>query len=53
MPAVMVRVLVSAVAGILTGQYYHQWWNNRGSCGTVTIGGVVGAISTSPYTYQP
>lgn len=24
-----------------------------GSCGTVTIGGVEGAISTSPYTYQP
>ena len=24
-----------------------------GTCGTVTIGGVVGAISTSPYTYQP
>ena len=23
------------------------------TCGTVTIGGVVGAISTSPYTYQP
>ena len=23
------------------------------SCGTVTIGGVTGAISTSPYTYQP
>ena len=27
--------------------------NNRGTCGTVTIGGVVGAISDSPYTYQP
>ena len=25
----------------------------RGSCGTVTIGGNVGAISTSPYTYEP
>lgn len=25
----------------------------RGSCGTVTIGGVTGAISTSPYTYEP
>ena len=24
-----------------------------GSCGTVTIGGNVGAITTSPYTYQP
>ena len=24
-----------------------------GSCGTVTIGGVTGAISTSPYTYIP
>ena len=23
------------------------------NCGTVTIGGVVGAISTSPYTYEP
>ena len=25
----------------------------EGACGTVTIGGVVGAISESPYTYQP
>ena len=25
----------------------------EGSCGTVTIGGTEGAISTSPYTYQP
>jgi hypothetical protein len=25
----------------------------NGSCGTVTIGGNVGAITTSPYTYQP
>ena len=24
-----------------------------GTCGTVTIGGVTGAISTSPYTYEP
>ena len=24
-----------------------------GNCGTVTIGGVEGAITTSPYTYQP
>jgi hypothetical protein len=24
-----------------------------GSCGTVTIGGVVGAITASPYTYKP
>lgn len=24
---------------------------NGGTCGTVTVGGVVGAISTSPYTY--
>ena len=24
-----------------------------GTCGTVTIGGVEGAITTSPYTYQP
>jgi len=24
-----------------------------GTCGTVTIGGVVGAISDSPYTYEP
>ena len=24
-----------------------------GTCGTVTIGGNVGAITTSPYTYQP
>jgi len=24
-----------------------------GTCGTVTIGGVEGAISTSPYTYEP
>ena len=24
---------------------------NNGTCGTVTIGGVVGAITTSPYTY--
>ena len=23
------------------------------TCGTVTVGGVVGAISTSPYTYEP
>ena len=27
--------------------------SGRGSCGTVTIGGVTGAISTSPYTYEP
>ena len=27
--------------------------NNLGTCGTVTIGGVEGAISTSSYTYQP
>lgn len=27
--------------------------SGNGTCGTVTIGGVVGAISTSPYTYQP
>lgn len=27
--------------------------SNNGTCGTVTIGGVVGAIMTSPYTYQP
>lgn len=26
---------------------------NVGTCGTVTIGGNVGAITTSPYTYQP
>lgn len=26
---------------------------NFGTCGTVTIGGNVGAITTSPYTYQP
>ena len=25
----------------------------KATCGTVTIGGVVGAISTSPYTYDP
>lgn len=25
----------------------------QGTCGTVTIGGVEGAISTSPYTYEP
>ena len=25
----------------------------QGSCGTVTIGGNVGAISQSPYTYKP
>ena len=24
-----------------------------GTCGTVTIGGTVGAISDSPYTYTP
>jgi hypothetical protein len=27
--------------------------SSGGSCGTVTIGSNVGAISTSPYTYQP
>ena len=27
--------------------------NATNTCGTVTIGGVVGAISNSPYTYQP
>ncbi|MBQ4212427.1 MAG: hypothetical protein II651_04570, partial [Selenomonas sp.] len=27
--------------------------HGNGNCGTVTIGGVVGAISTSPYTYDP
>ncbi|MBO4655847.1 MAG: leucine-rich repeat protein [Bacteroidales bacterium] len=26
---------------------------NNGTCGTVTIGGNTGAVSTSPYTYQP
>ena len=26
---------------------------NLGTCGTVTIGGVEGAITTSPYTYDP
>ena len=26
---------------------------HSGTCGTVTIGGVTGAISTSPYTYEP
>ena len=25
----------------------------NGTCGTVTIGGNVGAITESPYTYQP
>jgi len=28
-------------------------FDNSSKIGTVTIGGVVGAISTSPYTYQP
>lgn len=27
--------------------------SGRGSCGTVTIGGKTGAISESPYTYEP
>jgi hypothetical protein len=27
--------------------------SNEGSCGKVTIGGVVGAITSSPYTYDP
>lgn len=27
--------------------------STSGTCGTVTIGGVTGAISDSPYTYQP
>ena len=34
-----------ATNSIGAGQY--------GTCGTVTIGGNVGAITTSPYTYQP
>ena len=35
------------------GAHYSIGAGKYGTCGTVTIGGVEGAITTSPYTYQP
>ena len=42
---------VTATAGISATNSIGK--GDGGSCGTVTIGGNVGAITTSPYTYQP
>ena len=44
---------VTATKGEGTGTFYCIGAGKGGSCGTVTIGGIVGAISDSPYTYQP
>ena len=35
------------------GAPYSIGAGREGTCGTVTIGGKVGAISESPYTYKP
>ena len=42
---------VTATMG--SGATYSIGAGKYGTCGTVTIGGNVGAITTSPYTYQP
>ena len=42
---------VTATKG--SGAPYSIGAGNGSSCGTVTIGGVEGAITNSPYTYQP
>ena len=44
---------VSATKGSQSVHSIGNGYNPKSGCGTVTIGGVEGAISESPYTYQP